>query len=79
MATHTPARPGADPNPSQPLRTKAPSHRYASPTVPDLEQVTGRYFAARKPEPSSASSYARPVAARLWHISTSLTGRTSAG
>jgi retinol dehydrogenase 14 len=39
---------------------------------PELEQVSGRYFANRRPTRSSARSYDQTVAARLWEASTDL-------
>ena len=41
---------------------------------PELEQVTGRYFANGKPKRSSKRSYDEAVAARLWHVSADLVG-----
>ena len=46
---------------------------------PDLEQVTGRYFANAKPKRSSTRSYDVAVAARLWQASTDLVGLTAYG
>jgi retinol dehydrogenase-14 len=46
---------------------------------PDLEQVTGRYFANSKPRKSSKRSYDKATAARLWQVSTALVGLTAAG
>ena len=46
---------------------------------PDLEQVTGRYFANSKPRRSSKRSYDQAAAARLWQVSTALVGLTAAG
>ena len=53
-------------------------------SAPDLEQVTGRYFASSKPRKSSRHSYDQAAAARLWQVSADLTatsarpaGRTS--
>ena len=40
---------------------------------PDVEAITGKYFAARTPKVSSPSSYDRAAAARLWQISAQLT------
>jgi retinol dehydrogenase-14 len=48
-------------------------------SAPDLEQVTGRYFADSKPKTSSKLSYDKTVAARLWQISADLVGLTTAG
>ena len=41
---------------------------------PDLEQVTGRYFANSRPKRSSKRSYDEATAARLWQVSTDLVG-----
>jgi retinol dehydrogenase-14 len=38
-------------------------------SAPELEQVTGRYFANSKPKRSSERSYDEVVAARLWQVS----------
>ncbi len=46
---------------------------------PDLEQVTGRYFADSKPRRSSKRSYDQAAAARLWQVSTALVDLTAAG
>ena len=43
-------------------------------SAPDLEHVTGRYFANSRPKRSSARSYDEAVAARLWDVSCELTG-----
>jgi len=43
-------------------------------SAPDLEHVTGRYFANRKPKRSSARSYDETTAARLWQVSADLVG-----
>jgi retinol dehydrogenase 14 len=48
-------------------------------SAPDLEQVTGRYFANSKPKRSSERSYDVAAAARLWQVSADLVGLTSAG
>jgi retinol dehydrogenase 14 len=48
-------------------------------SAPELEQVTGCYFANRKPTRSSKRSYDQAVAARLWRVSTDLVGLTAAG
>jgi retinol dehydrogenase 14 len=48
-------------------------------SAPDLEQVTGRYFANRKPKRSSKASYDQAAAARLWQVSAELVGLTAAG
>ena len=43
-------------------------------SAPDLEQVTGRYFANSKPKRSSKRSYDEAAAARLWQVSADLVG-----
>jgi retinol dehydrogenase 14 len=48
-------------------------------SAPDLEQVTGRYFADCKPKTSSKLSHDETAAARLWQISADLVGLTRAG
>jgi retinol dehydrogenase-14 len=47
-------------------------------SVPDLEQVTGRYFAASKPRRSAPRSYDQAAAARLWQVSADLAGLNGA-
>jgi hypothetical protein len=44
---------------------------------PDLEAVTGAYFANRRPTTSNKSSYDALAANRLWQVSAGLVGRTS--
>ncbi|HZG67527.1 MAG TPA: SDR family NAD(P)-dependent oxidoreductase, partial [Herpetosiphonaceae bacterium] len=46
---------------------------------PDLEHVTGRFFANSKPRRSSTRSYDEAAAARLWQVSADLAGLTTAG
>ncbi len=46
-------------------------------SAPELEQVTGRYFANSKPKKSSKRSYDEAVAARLWQVSADLVGLTA--
>jgi NAD(P)-dependent dehydrogenase (short-subunit alcohol dehydrogenase family) len=41
---------------------------------PEVEGVTGQYFAHRKPKTSSKASYDAAAAARLWQASAALTG-----
>jgi NAD(P)-dependent dehydrogenase (short-subunit alcohol dehydrogenase family) len=60
-----------------PGRGAATSIRLAS--APDLEQVTGRYFAGSKPRRSSSRSYDQAAAARLWQVSADLAALTPAG
>jgi retinol dehydrogenase 14 len=55
-----------------PTRGAATSIHLAS--SPDLEQVTGRYFADSKPRRSSKRSYDQAVGARLWQVSIALVG-----
>ena len=43
-------------------------------SAPQLEHVTGRYFANSKPKKSSKRSYDEAVAARLWQVSADLVG-----
>jgi retinol dehydrogenase-14 len=60
---------------------KAPAQGAATSThlasAPDLEQVTGRYFANSKPKRSSKRSYDEAAAARLWQVSADLVGLTA--
>jgi retinol dehydrogenase-14 len=46
-------------------------------SAPDLEQVTGGYFAAGRPRSSAARSYDEAAAARLWQVSAHLTGQAT--
>jgi hypothetical protein len=48
-------------------------------SAPELEQVTGRYFANSKPRRSSERSYDKGTAARLWQVSADLVGLTLVG
>ncbi len=59
-----------------PARGAATSVHVAS--APDLEQVTGGYFAAGRPRSSAARSYEEATAARLWQVSADLTGQATA-
>ena len=43
-------------------------------SAPDLEQVSGRYFADSKPKRSAQRSYDDEAAARLWQVSVDLVG-----
>jgi len=43
-------------------------------SAPDLDHVTGRYFANGKPKKSSPRSYDEAAAMRLWQVSTDLVG-----
>jgi retinol dehydrogenase-14 len=47
-------------------------------SAPDLEQVSGRYFADSKPKRSAKRSYDEAAAARLWQVSADLVGLTTA-
>jgi retinol dehydrogenase 14 len=47
-------------------------------SAPELEQVTGRYFAARHATKSSKPSYDQATAARLWQVSADLVGLPAA-
>jgi retinol dehydrogenase 14 len=47
-------------------------------SAPDLEQVTGCYFADNKPKRSSERSYDEAAATRLWQVSADLVGLTAA-
>jgi retinol dehydrogenase-14 len=44
---------------------------------PDLDQVSGRYFANSKPKRSSKASYDEAAAARLWQVSAELVNLTA--
>jgi retinol dehydrogenase-14 len=46
---------------------------------PDVDGVTGEYFANRKPKKSHALSYDRATTARLWQLSADLVGLPSSG
>jgi hypothetical protein len=59
-----------------PTRGAATSIHLAS--APELEQVTGRYFANSHPKKSSGQSYDQATAARLWQVSADLVGLTTA-
>jgi len=59
-----------------PARGAATSIHLAS--APDLERVTGRYFANGKPKRSSTRSYDQAAAERLWQVSADLVGLTAA-
>ena len=47
-------------------------------SAPELEQVSGRYFANRRPTRSSTRSHDQAVAARLWEASADLVGLPAA-
>jgi hypothetical protein len=46
-------------------------------SAPELEGVTGRYFANSKPKRSSPRSHDEAVAGRLWRVSADLVGLPS--
>lgn len=46
-------------------------------SAPTLTGVTGKYFARKKPVPSSRESYDEAAARRLWQVSERLTGLSS--
>jgi retinol dehydrogenase 14 len=46
-------------------------------SAPELEQVTGRYFANSQPKNSSERSYDQAAAAKLWQVSGDLVGLTT--
>lgn len=48
-------------------------------SAPDLEQVTGRYFANSKPKRSAKPSCDAAAAAQLWKVSAELVGLNAAG
>ncbi|HEV7652611.1 MAG TPA: SDR family oxidoreductase [Actinophytocola sp.] len=47
-------------------------------SAPDLEHVTGRYFANSKPKASGERSHDQATAARLWQVSAELAGLAAA-
>ena len=59
-----------------PAQGAATSIQLAS--APNLEQVTGRYFANGKPKKSSQRSYDKAASTRLWQVSADLVGLTAA-
>jgi retinol dehydrogenase 14 len=69
--------PFARPFMKTPAQGAATSIHLAS--APDLEHVTGRYFANSKPKRSSKRSYNEAAAAQLWQVSADLVGLTAAG
>lgn len=48
-------------------------------SAPDLEPVSGGYFANGKPKQSSKRSYDEAAAGRLWQVSADLVGLPAAG
>ncbi len=69
--------PFARPFMKDPAQGAATSIHLAS--APDLEQVTGRFFANSKPKKSSKRSYDEAAGARLWQVSADLVGLAAAG
>jgi hypothetical protein len=63
------------------LFMKTPAQGAATPVYlassPEVEGVTGRYYANGKPKTSSTASYDTAAAARLWQVSAALTGLTA--
>src|SRR6266487_3303775 len=63
------------------LFMKTPAHGALTPVYlassPQVEGVTGRYYANRKPQTSSKASYDTTAAARLWQVSAGLAGMTA--
>jgi retinol dehydrogenase 14 len=63
------------------LLMKAPAQGALTPVYlassPEVEGITGRYFAGRKPKTSSKASYDTAAAARLWQASAGLAGLTA--
>jgi hypothetical protein len=60
-----------------PVRGAATSIHVAS--APEVEQVSGRYFANSAPRRSSERSHDQAVAAQLWRVSAEPVGLTAAG
>ena len=63
------------------LFMKSPAQGAGTPiylaSSPQVEGVTGRYYANRKPKASSKASYDATAAARLWQASAGLAGLTA--
>lgn len=61
---------------------RSPDHGASTPiylaSSPEVEGVTGTYFANRKPRRSNKVSYDTVAAARLWRVSSELAGLTAA-
>jgi hypothetical protein len=57
---------------------KTPDQGAATPiylaSSPEVDGVSGAYFANQRPRRSSRASYDRDLARRLWEVSTSLVG-----
>ncbi len=60
---------------------KTPAHGAVTPiylaSSPQVEGVTGRYFANRKPKTANKAAYDTAAAARLWQASADLAGMTA--
>jgi len=54
------------------MRRALTEESFAIDSAPELEQVSGRYFASGKPRRSSRRSYDQAAAARLWQVSADL-------
>jgi retinol dehydrogenase 14 len=63
------------------LVMKSPAQGASTPiylaSSPEVEGITGRYYADRKPKTSSKASYDAIAAARLWQASVDLAGMTA--
>jgi NAD(P)-dependent dehydrogenase (short-subunit alcohol dehydrogenase family) len=63
------------------LFMKTPAQGAATPiylaSSPEVEGITGRYYANRQPKTSSNASYDTTAAARLWQASAGLAGLTA--
>ena len=63
------------------LVMKTPAQGASTPiylaSSPEVEGITGRYYANRKPKTSSNASYDTAAAARLWQASAGLAGMTA--
>jgi WW domain-containing oxidoreductase len=64
---------------STPANLKSPAHGAATvcyvAAYPALKHVNGEYFSDCNPAPQSAYQIDRAMAAKLWQVSTELTGR----
>jgi hypothetical protein len=69
--------PFARPFLKSPAQGAATSVHLAS--APDLDQVTGCYFANSKPRRTSKRSYDEAAVARLWQVSADLVGLPAVG
>jgi retinol dehydrogenase 14 len=63
------------------LFMKTPAQGAATPVYlassPEVEGITGGYYAGRKPKASTKASYDTTAAARLWQVSADLAGLTA--